>query len=638
MDFSPMLDGFRKIGNSLVGRILTVLLFGMLIFSFGIWGIGDMIRNFNANAIAKIGTQEIGMLEFRAAYQNEIQSISNRIRRNLSSQEALAFGLDRRVLDRMINEKILDQFITDWKLEFGQDAIAKAILTDTNFAGADGKFSRALFDEALRQSGYTEDGFLAGQRVVYLRGQIAEAMAGSMSAPPSMIAMLHRYRQEQRSITMMTLKAEPASSIAAPTDAQLSAFFNDRTASFRAPEYRSFSYLALRPAELAASLPASEDEAKAVYEKTKTTRFQTKETRGIRQLVLTDADKSAKASSALKEGKSFQEILALLAINEAETNLGIIDQDGIADPAVREAVFKAAATGLIGPIDGRFGKVLAEVYVINPSVETAFATVAASLRQELSLQKAREKIREIREQIEDQRASAKPLASIATELGLKAIKIAESDATGRDGKGALLDSIAEPQVLLPAVFSNEVNADTDVLTIRDGSLIWFTVESMTPSRDRSFDEAKDSVKVAWIDDERARLLSQKASDVVRTINGGKKFNSVASELTLPVKGLANLTRQTPAQDLASTVVSQVFLTPVGQAASALGENNDERVIFVVDTANLPKMEETSGKTLANEIALSLSDDVIAQLISDTRTRIGVTINEPALQAATGKTN
>ena len=126
--------------------------------------------------------------------------------------------------------------------------------------------------------------------------------------------------------------------------------------------------------------------------------------------------------------------------------------------------------------------------------------------------------------------------------------------------------------------------------------------------------------------------------MVRAINGGKKINAVASELTLPVKGLANLTRQTPAQDLASTVVSQVFLTPVGQAASALGDASDERVIFVVDKASLPKMEEASGKTLANEVALSLSDDVIAQLISDTRTRIGVTINEPALQAATGKTN
>ena len=633
-----MLDGFRKIGNSIVGRLLSIIMFGMLIFSFGIWGIGDMIRNFNANALAKIGTQEIGILEFKSAYQNEIQSISQRIRRNLSSQEALAFGLDRRVLDRMINEKILDQFITDWKLEFGQDAIAKAILTDPNFTGADGKFNRALFDEALRQSGYTEDGFLAGQRVVYLRGQIAEAMAGSMSAPPSVIAMLHRYRQEQRNLTMITIKAEPASAIQAPTDAQLTAFFNERSASFRAPEYRSFTYIALRATDLAAALPASEEEAKAVYEKTKTTRFQTPETRGIRQLVLNETDKATKVEAALKDGKSFQDILGLLAINEAETNLGVIDQQGIADPAVREAVFKASATGIVGPIDGRFGKVLAEVYVINPSVETPFASVANTLRQELSLQKAREKIRDMREQIEDQRAAAKPLTVIATELGLKAIKIGESDSSGRDGKGALLDGIAEPQALLPAIFSNEVNADTDVLTLRDGGLIWFTVDGMTAARDRTFEEAKEAVKTAWIDDERSRLLSQKASDIVRSLNGGKKITDVASELNLPVKGLASLTRQTPAKDLAATVLSQVFLTPVGQAASALGETNDERVIFVIDKASLPKMDDASGKSLANEIALSLSDDVIAQFIGDTRTRIGVTINETALQTATGKTN
>ena len=59
MDDAPMLDGFRRIGNSILGRIITTLLFGMLILSFGIWGIGDMIRNFNANALAKIGAQEI---------------------------------------------------------------------------------------------------------------------------------------------------------------------------------------------------------------------------------------------------------------------------------------------------------------------------------------------------------------------------------------------------------------------------------------------------------------------------------------------------------------------------------------------------------------------------------------------------
>jgi peptidyl-prolyl cis-trans isomerase D len=638
MDDAPMLDGFRRIGQSIVGRIITTLMFGMLIFSFGIWGIGDMIRNFNANALAKIGTQEISVPEFKAAYQNEIQSISQRIRRNLTSQEALNFGLDRRVLDRMINEKILDQYIAEWKLEFGQDTIAKAILTDPNFAGADGKFSRALFDEALRQSGYTEDGFLSAQRIVYLRGQIAEAVAGGMSAPPAATALLHRYRQEQRTVTVMTIKADPASAIAPVDEAQLTAFFNERKAAFNAPEYRGFTFVALRPTDVAPTVPASEEEARSVYEKTKTTRFQSPETRGVRQLVLTDQDKSAKAEAALKEGKSFQDIAALVGINEQETNLGVISKDAIADPAVQQAVFGTSATGMIGPIDGRFGKVLAEVTVINASVETPFASVVSGLRQELSLQKAREKIRELREQIEDQRASAKPLTAIASELGLKAVKVEQSDATGLDPKGALLDTIAEPQTLLPAIFSNEMNADTDALTLRDGGLIWFAVESINPSRDRTFEEAKDAVKAAWLDDERSRLVAQKASDLVRAINGGKKISDQAQGLNLPVKGLAGLTRQTPAKDVPAPVLSQIFLTPVGQAASALGDASDERVIFVVESAVLPKLDETAAKTLNNEVALSLSDDVISQLISDTRNRIGVTISEVALQAATGKTN
>jgi peptidyl-prolyl cis-trans isomerase D len=161
---------------------------------------------------------------------------------------------------------------------------------------------------------------------------------------------------------------------------------------------------------------------------------------------------------------------------------------------------------------------------------------------------------------------------------------------------------------------------------------------MTPSRERTFDEAKESVKLAWLDDERSRLVSQKASDIVRALNAGKKMADQAQELTLPVKGLAALTRQTTAKDVPAPVLSQIFLTPVGQAASALGEASDERVIFVVESATLPKQDETAAKTLGNEVALSLSDDVISQFISDTRNRIGVSISDAALQAATGKTN
>ena len=50
------------------------------------------------------------------------------------------------------------------------------------------------------------------------------------------------------------------------------------------------------------------------------------------------------------------------------------------------------------------------------------------------------------------------------------------------------------------------------------------------------------------------------------------------------------------------------------------------------------MDPAARSTLANEVSLSLSDDVIAQFIADARLKMGVVINDAALLTATGKTN
>ena len=133
-----MMQGFRKAGQSWLGRIVITVLFGTLIFSFAIWGIGDMVKNYGTNNAATVGSTEISLAEFRAAYQTEIQNISRRIRRNLTAQEALSFGLDRRVLERLINDATLDEQVRNWGLAINNETIAKAVLADPNFAGPDG--------------------------------------------------------------------------------------------------------------------------------------------------------------------------------------------------------------------------------------------------------------------------------------------------------------------------------------------------------------------------------------------------------------------------------------------------------------------------------------------------------------------
>ena len=48
---------------------------GVLIVSFGIWGIADIFRGFGQSTLAKVGRTEISLNEFRGIYTDRLQQI-----------------------------------------------------------------------------------------------------------------------------------------------------------------------------------------------------------------------------------------------------------------------------------------------------------------------------------------------------------------------------------------------------------------------------------------------------------------------------------------------------------------------------------------------------------------------------------
>ena len=104
-----MMQGIRKAGQGLLGKIVIAIMFGFLIISFAIWGVGDIFRGYGRNEVAKVDKTEIGLEQMRTAYQNEIQNLIRQQRRQISPEMARALGLDRQVLSRLLTEATLDQ-------------------------------------------------------------------------------------------------------------------------------------------------------------------------------------------------------------------------------------------------------------------------------------------------------------------------------------------------------------------------------------------------------------------------------------------------------------------------------------------------------------------------------------------------
>eukprot|EP01036_Dinobryon_divergens_P007131 gene7131-9500_t len=54
-----MLTGMRDASKSWLGKAVLTVMFGFLIVSFAIWGIGDIFRGYGATTLAKVGSTEI---------------------------------------------------------------------------------------------------------------------------------------------------------------------------------------------------------------------------------------------------------------------------------------------------------------------------------------------------------------------------------------------------------------------------------------------------------------------------------------------------------------------------------------------------------------------------------------------------
>src|ERR1700742_3510337 len=187
-----MLRGMRKASSNWLGKAIMAVVMGVLIISFGVWGIADIFRGFGQSTLAKVGGTEISTDQFRQLYTDRLQQIGRQFGRPLTMDQARAFGLDRQVLQQIIAEAALDEEARRLGLGQSQEETMRLIFSDPNFKAANGSFDPARFAAALQQFGYSEARYIADQRRVSLRRQIAGSLSAGLTPPKTMIEALSR--------------------------------------------------------------------------------------------------------------------------------------------------------------------------------------------------------------------------------------------------------------------------------------------------------------------------------------------------------------------------------------------------------------------------------------------------------------
>ena len=177
--------------------------------------------------LATVGRTDISIEQFRQFYTEKLQQIGRQLGRPLSPEQARAFGFDRQVLQQTIAEAALDEEARRLGLGQSDDETRRVIFSDPNFKGTSGAFDPARFQAMIRQFGFSEARYIADQRRVSLRGQIAGTITAGIQPPKAMVEALSRFQTEQRGIEYVELDAAQTGSIDPPSPETLAGYFDE---------------------------------------------------------------------------------------------------------------------------------------------------------------------------------------------------------------------------------------------------------------------------------------------------------------------------------------------------------------------------------------------------------------------------
>jgi peptidyl-prolyl cis-trans isomerase D len=630
-----MLRGMRKASSNWLGKIIMATVMGVLIISFGVWGIADIFRGFGQSTLAKIGRTEISTEQFRQIYMDRLQQIGRQFGRPLTSEQARAFGFDRQVLQQTIAEAALDEEARRLRLGQSTEETLKTIFNDQNFKGVNGSFDPQRFQGLIRQMGYSEQRFIAEQRRILLRRQIAGSIAAGLEPSKVQLETLARFQSEQRSIDYVKLGAAQAGTIDPPSPEALAAYFEDHKALFRAPEYRKISFVAITSEEIGKWTDVSDEDAKKVFEQRRD-RLGTPERREIQQIIFPNADEARAARNRVTSGASLEDIAKDRGLGQADIDLGLIAKSAITDPAIADAAFSLPSGEISQPAQGAFGFALVKVGKIEPGVTPAYESVAQQIKRDIANERARAKVGELRDKMEDERGGGASVVEAAQKLGVAAVTIDAVDRSGRMPNGQPVSNIPRGLDVVTQAFNSDVGVDNDPISF-NGGYVWYDVLGITPSRERNLDEVKDQVETRWRTEQISSRLRTKAMEMVQKLNQGGKLADEAAQAGLTVETASGFNRSATPPALNAGVVAAAFGTAKDVAGQTPDAAANDWIVFRVTDITVPPVDLASDamKKLKDSLQRAQTDEQIAQYVTKLESTIGTSVNEAAFAQVTG---
>ena len=615
-----MLDLLRRNASGPFGLTLIIL----LVLAFSVWGIGDIFRNYDVGTLARIGDREVDSQEFLFRYNREINRISNELERFVSNEEARDSGIDIQILTNLLVEKTLNSSADKMKLRPSDNSLTERLKNTNSFRNAFNQFDKNVFNQVLRQNGITEDLFFSMERDSIAQAQIYRALFENLNISKEFSNLIHRFQNEDRSVEYLVLNTNTENVDSYEINNQeLLNYYNNNKDNYKSESKRDFTLLTLLKSEISSLIEVEEGIIKEIYENNLSD-YETPEKRTYYVIPFNSSEEVNLALNNFKENTDINNIIVSRGLSVEDVLQSSLSLEEGLNDAISNKAFEVDKNILAGPVQGPFGPTLIYVTKIESSLKKTFLEVKEKIEQDYKSEETQDKIYEIYNIIEDQRAAGLTFEEIALENNLKLSQYSSVNNNGSNFSNSNID-LTLRNLIIETIFDSDIGLEMDPLEDQNGNVVFIRVDNIDEERLLNFDNVQKEVRSDIINQRQKKELEDISFQYLNDINNNiNNLEQISDNLNVAILKRDNLSRYSFDEVFSRSAIEEIFKTNVNKAFKANVGIGDSIIIGLVTKISIEEQKESdiealnqrNEDNLKNELLIILSEELQKELSSE----------------------
>jgi len=637
-----MLGFIRSLTKSRIGVAIALIFLGLIALSFA--GADISGAKFggsgNADRAVTVGTTYITTMDVQKAMSNALENARSQSP-TVTMKEFVGLGALDKVVDSLADRAVLMEWARKSSVGLGVSdrLIDSEIVKMQAFQGADGKFSQSTYTAILGREGVSEARFREDIAKNLMERQVMEPAGVGASLPLAAAMRYTAVLKETREGAFQLLPSSAFAPAAAPSDADVAAYYKANAARYQRPERRTIRY-AIFDANAVKNVAAPSDADVAARYKLNAATYAPSETRAFTQVIV-PTEAAAKALAAeIAGGKSIEAAAAtkgLSASKQAGVTRAKLETD--ASAAVAAAVYGAERGKLAQPAKGALGWYVIRLDSVNQVAGKSLDQARAEIVTALTAEKRRAALADLSAKLDEAFGSGAGLADTAKANGLTVIATDPLQADGTVPGRPEIKPNADVTPLIQAAFGMEREGEPQVTELVAGErYAIFDVGQITGAAPPPLAEVREKV-AADLSSSRGYGAAKAASDKLLEALGRKVPLADAVKalgVALPPAKPVTMPRQqlNAMQPNIPETLTLMFAMAQGTAKRIEAPNKDGFVIVILNkvTPGAVTSDDPLVAQARAELGQLVGREYVDQLRAAVRETVGVKRNDAAIAA------